>query len=154
MTTSMLTLHDIPAPTEYGQPPDWELVLVVSDSLEDQGQDNLAQSLRWLYAWDHYPHFNCGVWVFYCLPFFDVGREHGNSRYHANGRPGYDSNLTRAWLASIFPPGFLPNSYRRVEYPTFHKALLDFPNCLPSPSYTPPLLPKFQLTLPRTLTPC
>lgn len=147
-----LTLFDIPAPTQCGQPPDWETLLVVSDSLEDQGQDKLAQSLRWLYTWDHYPHLNYNFWFFYCLPSFTIGQGYGNSRYHTNGGPGYTSSLTQAWLASILPPAFLP--YEELEYPTFHNALLDFPNYLPSPSYTPPLLPKFQKLYPRTLIPC
>lgn len=41
----------------YKKEPDWSLILVYSDWLEQQGREQEAAILRWLYKWDHWPLF-------------------------------------------------------------------------------------------------
>lgn len=116
--------------------PDWDLVLVYSDYLEDQGQEVEAQALRWLHQWDHWPMqcdaFGDSSWVW----FLDSHPDHfGLTRYFPNSQ----SSAKPKTLMSTLPPIF--NQPRPVEIhssPCCADALITFFNLF-RPIYFDPL---------------
>lgn len=104
-----LTLDDIPfSPNPYDiSPPDWETILIISDSLEDQSQDHLANALRWLVSNNHWPQqlptsSPSWVWWIQLLPTHS-----SYSRYQTSGPPNQE-NLAPIWDRSILPPSIRP----------------------------------------------
>lgn len=104
-----LTLDDIPFnPSPYDiSPPDWETILIISDSLEDQSQDHLANALRWLASNNHWPQqlptsSPSWVWWFQLRPTVN-----SYSRYHTSA-PRSQEKLAPVWDRSILPSSLLP----------------------------------------------
>lgn len=104
----MLTLDDIPTlDIDSPQDPDWDLILVVSDSLEDQSQDALANALRWLVSNRHWPQqlpilSLPWIWRIQLRPTHE-----SYSRYQTSGPPCRDK-LAPVWDRSILPPSLFP----------------------------------------------
>lgn len=105
----MITLSDISAVI-----PDWPLVLVYSDYLEDTNDLNTANALRWLYKWDHWPYFASNhITCWWC------SRDYSNSELHASrygrcsGDVKRDKLLLPNLLSATLPPEYYKTAGRR-----------------------------------------
>lgn len=160
MTLSLLDLP-IPDPLLYmgNQEPDWDLILVVSDALEDIGDLSMAQTLRWLFAWDHWPQYNpVRAWKWYIRHPSANGWGQCCRYVRTVNSDLADNPLLPTWRRAILPPDLqtpaVREAYQAHYFPTLSEALTAFSTWLPSPSYIPPLLPEFKNLYPRTLIPC
>lgn len=160
---AVLSLEDVPFLTWHeqrdGKEPDWRLILVISDYLEDQGDPKTANTLRWLYRWDHWPqHLNSSnLYNWYCPNLLPGGENFYYCRYCAKNSSNSTSPFTATWRRSILPftfydffkPAARGQRYSEMPIATITAAIAFFAKILPSPNFNPEPAEVFRDILPR-----
>jgi hypothetical protein len=158
---AVLSLEDVPALTwceqRDGKEPDWRLILVISDYLEDQGDLKTSNTLRWLYRWNHWPQRS-----FINSQFFWYCRNPDYRNYclycrYCDGFSRKDSgNFRDTWRMAILPLMFNTSfetaghqPFLEGKFKTISESIDFFAKLLPTPYFDPQPAKLFRDVLPR-----